>query len=675
MRLRARWIAAYFLIAALAALFPWAGAQTPPTDTEKKDAPPPGPVGNILLPLDDLLKSPPGAPPRTPPGTSPTNAPSTATSAAPPPPLPELIATATADFHSFTAALLHSKAKMTEPEANDYLNVLLRFDAGVAPDAESALKSFLKTHPNSNKAAEVLFRLAALETTSGRNAKKLHEDLIRDHPDSPWSQLVMKALLSENDLLENGRSFRKKALSSKSVPLAQAAKSALLACNQRAGQGHNPSRVRETLYLLIDVCQLLGDSASAGQAVGLLANSPVESKDCQWTKLARLRRAAPDRFVENLDELARMSGTQGEAPRAFNELYLAWHEQLKGDDAVRFRVQYAQDLCDLDQVDQGKEIYREIVKAHPQSRWAGEALFWLADETFSAKHFAEAKALYREFASRHPDHPRAESASRWLQGFDGRDKTLRELENALVATFKTWQASHFSLAFRGVYRSAGKDKFAAEFAARDAKHDRADVSFGDAGMVFVTSAKGTWLWDRLGPVRETATAPNFGAPRLKLGYNRATDQIGFEFMFGLEQASIEVDDPPLLAREVLKRLTDGAHVFAEDIPAGAAAKRRVVVEWSTPASPRPERLSIDMAASCAIVGANYETFDRDDVKAEIVLAPLTFGGAIPDDQFAPLRPAGVKVVRVESINVLTYITQGLQLGSDVFAALSKNGRK
>jgi tetratricopeptide (TPR) repeat protein len=568
---------------------------------------------------------------------------------------------------------------MTESEAKDYAMVVGRCEKGTPSDAQLALISYLKSYPSGEKSAEMLFRLAtfeAVEPKSQPEAVAHFKQLIRDFPDSSWARFAAAHAMKENEVYDAALEFRKDALAAKDRRLAAAAKNALLESGRRAEISRSMARLYETGYLLIDVCRLLGDEQSADQAMSALREALSRNQSDAWLKLAAIRSSMHNDIGKALDSLIAIdNGCRVEAARLIVDLVRAHGDAFIGDDALRYRFHRALALTEIGSTEMGIMELSALSRDHPQSSWAGESLFWLANMAHDDDRVGDAQLLLHELVVRQPDHPRADVAKRWADEIDRRDETAAALEQILLATLKQWKDNRFRVWLKARTTTETGKKISAELAFLSPHQFRAEMLCNGLGVIFVSNQKGTWLWDGIGGIRHSKKPIDVGVPKFKA----KLDPIGrhFDFHYGFDgnpENAVDLDLPEDWARYVAEKLTR-YQVTIERKLGDTGGRRCIRFEWANRTGLGLSTVTLIVSKAGCIEAASLRWYTDEGQQCDIVVDRFTLGGDIPEDRFVPCRTDHVPVIEVDEINLVTFLGQAMLSWSDVASSVPGPMRK
>jgi TolA-binding protein len=524
------------------------------------------------------------------------------------------------------------------------------------------LKTFAQDYPHSHWAAEAAYKLACGELLQNhpKEARQAFDALVQDHFQTTWARLALQAHYDEGQLLELAKELRTKA---RQKTDAARALQALAVLKTRAARFPNVAGQVQGIYLAGDCYRLAGRPTEYQAAM-----QEVQKRDNgDWAKLAALRLGDQDTFRKQMDELIELSAPDREHLLLFQELAEKYGKQLPGGDQVK--CQFLAARC-LD-AKQEMEVYRAIVKEHPQTAWAAESAFWLAERLFKDKQLPQAQAAYRELAKTYPSSPRAAQASRYADWIDQTEAICAELEKPFARLFGRLDSDRFSLGFNLAGESSKRKKAGQiRFCWQGAEQFLLEVHYGSFDCLLASNARGTWyhVLDNPCYVHAPGHLP-LPIPRLALTVDRTTGAWNFTGNFssesGLTAPDIKIDPAiaPLLARLILS----SCHITREVRKNGQGQPQTVFV-IQDPAWATEETWVLE-----GVVGpnGNFETIRlHRGAKGEYVtVTDIVVCNPLPDSAFEVAVPPGVKIKEVAQIPIFELYGQFMrllgELGQDV----------
>jgi TolA-binding protein len=563
-------------------------------------------------------------------------------------------------------------SELSAAAQDEYATGNFWFERAAFDLAVDRFEQFLKLAPRATQAAEVRYKMgtALLALDSKQEAQAVFAKLVRVHPDSPWSTIVVSAHLDEKALASLIKEKYAKAHHSRTVASAQQARDLILVYRKRFGTDENRP---ECAYRAGVCCQLCNDIEDYQDCMnGLIENC----KDSEWAKLALVRLGDNDIFCRHMDELIKLRNVDDENLRLFLEMAEKYYPELQGSEKLKCRFFQARALFDDDKP-RALHIFQTLVERHPKSPWAAEAAFRLAEHDYTEGRLAKAQQAFQKLAARYPNSPRARCAKEWAAWIDQHKECRDGIQEFLAANCERLTSSPCSLAASLTIKTdAIKQPLIGKFGMQK---DRMliDLRFRDTIIFFANNQDGTWF---LAPTQKYLyKITDFTQPLPKFVVRTDPSTKQASCFFGLttddDDPGTFVQLPPETAPWVAAEVMRSSHVHREFNVAKNGTTRTIYhfedAGWQ-PEERNHVRVEIE---GDAVREIRLEMHGKGNKNAVIVLSDIRFCEPIPEDFFALPALPHKEVRDADSINRLDMFAQWLQLLSAVAEGFTAEATK
>jgi outer membrane protein assembly factor BamD (BamD/ComL family) len=537
------------------------------------------------------------------------------------------------------------------------------FDRGWIDTAAVMFRDFLRDYPKSSHAAEANYRLAATHLLLGQTeeAARIHEVLIREYFDSPWTQLVMQVHFDEKELAKIADEKRVHGLEGSEADLLAATKMYAYCMKRTAaksakavarGEKDDSGEFQQKVLYKQGECQIRIRQAAQGS----IAFEHVKEINAEngWGTLAALRLGNAHAFQERMDELIDLGGVEGEESRLYLELIAEHGTSL--DKNVRCKSLYYQVLCEsaLGHEEKCVQLCQQIVKQYPNSTWCVDAAFWLADRHFRKKELELAKAAYLDLASNYPKSPHGEEARRWAGWIDRMDEAWEDVSKAVSGLLG--RIEHFDGEFGLRVQVRGPDvkqSLDARVAYQDNSHYLLKAAMGDSAFLLANNRQGCWYWTKgrdqythvpagillPSPVVQATKSPTGGT------------QFGIGFADEAKAASkpqLRVD--PAVIAEVAEALKHEVHLGIQKRHGPNGPERIFSIEQPDWLRRRLSSLVIRMNDKGELLGIQAKYPDKKEGSWTWDISEVVLGGKLPHGTFDIQVPADARVRQAEEMS-------------------------
>jgi TolA-binding protein len=525
-----------------------------------------------------------------------------------------------------------------ERETYDLATGLL--NSGAYGLAAEQFDKLLAKAPQSTLAPEAAYKRGVALLLAGRaeEAKKAFLSLAERYYGSPWAELVLQTHCEDAALFALAEKKRAQGQESGSeADLAAVVKLYTLYSSRFPRGEKSPA---ELCYKVGLCTRRLGRDDDTRT---VLTRGQQLDREGAWGKMCALRLRGAAAFPGRMDELIDLADTGGENAALFLDLAQECDATLTGEDRVK--CLYYQARCHAGKSnDSAVALWRRIRKEHPQSRWAADATFYLAEYAFLHKRFDEARAAYRAFAAQYPDSPRAAVARRWAGWLGRADATCQELEQVAGAVIRRLNEGKGGLAFTV---TDDRKQFEGRVAVQGDDRFYLKIRYGAAGMLLARNKDGDWYHSLQEPflTRAPAGKGNFTVPRFSAGMDPLSNTFNFSFGGpprdeGKEQPRCAID--PRVVAPLVAALRSWAHV-GRQVRKGPDGRRQVVyllqvADWSA------EPCTLEVVTDAAQMPRELRMLGRDRQKDHsLAITEIAIGEPLPEAAFTVAVPPNARV--------------------------------
>ena len=529
------------------------------------------------------------------------------------------------------------------------------FDAGNLAVAAMRFEALLKDFPNSDHAAEALYRLGTCrllenDTKAGWRA---FDQLLIDHPDSTWTQMVARSDGTGERVAQLADSLRRKD-HTKQAPDALRAMRLYEMYVKMFPKGPIGDRKKrsEIVYRMGDCARLAGREEAFQALMADVVSSDPKGK---WAKLARLRLGGPEELLAGLTDLVDLEDVGDDGLLTLIDLAEQHLPAFRGKDRATCLFYRAVACEELERAEEAEKFYREVMARHADSPRAADAALCLAESRWRANDFSGARAAYADLIARFPNSPRARQALRWLGRPETSDADWAALEAALGKLADQLVKRKGGLRLNACLRQPDGSEWRLRAAMNDPEHFLAELTTPDRQFLLASDDRGAWY--RRPGVRAVA----HGRERLRLPvpvlWWNPDPEADSAFCWGKFSVDAEPGSfgfslpktgPSRLVAEARLRC-HLSRIVRHDGPAGdrvtfrleAPARDHLGVSW----------VELQFAPDGRLSGLRGEYHPREGSGMGLSLSELTLGGKVPPEALAFRLPEGVPVEEVERVEV------------------------
>jgi TolA-binding protein len=543
------------------------------------------------------------------------------------------------------------------------------FEAKDYPATIEILEKFLTVYPRSTGAPAAAYRLGTVYLLQGKEdqARKAFERLMTNYSASPWAELTLRVHFNEQQFIDAADVMRLKGRKPDGAADALRAIGLYEAYTDRFIVKEKSSNARsreELLYKIADCYRCAGQAAVFREGMqAVLKQDP----DGNWGKLAALRLGRGKPLAEMMDELIRLDNVGTEACIAFLDMAAKTWNESDGDAAAKCLYYRAHCHEVLDEKDEARELYRQIVKEHPLTTWAADSAFWLAEADFNAGRRPEARDALLALAKDYPKAARATQAAEWAAWLGQSDETSKDLERLLADVVARLNAAK-GLAFRLTVAAPGQaPTLEARCAFRDGEHFLLAMRRDQRNFLLAGNAEGAWYRapDQAFMAHSKAVSVQFW-PQL-IGEDNAKD-----LSFRWNCTSEDNNGAPLfrlaptLAHTAVAKLGMLLHLGKEARP-GADGRLLTVFRLEAPQWERPEPLVWELVFDerKALRAVRHICRDNQGKPSVWTVSDLALAETLAEERFEVALPKGLLVREVDEIPAADAWMDGLKILSAI----------
>lgn len=525
------------------------------------------------------------------------------------------------------------------------------FDEASYGSAVYNLQEFLALYPRSRLAAEAKYRMAVANLLLERKDEsgKLFEQLVRDFPKSPWARLALTAHLTQEQLRKLGDERRLRA--KEGFDDAMAAVDVYKVLLERAGK----DIWKPELAFRIAVClELAGNRDEANKFYKQVGEG---GNDDKWATLARLRTGDATAFQEGMADLVALDA-DGEEALTFLDLADRFEQVLNGDERLQCETLRGRCLSRLDRGEQAVGVWRKAVAADPESPWAPECLYWLAEHYYRHKELARAAEEYRVLLQKYPGSARAAVVRRWADALPAYDDNWAELEKCLTTLGNKLTAGELTFSAELTYTQSGSElRFSGRVAYQDRSHYVLEAAFLDMEFLLLANDEGGWL--RMPGESTVRTTPNrapFPLPLMKLSFDPFTGKQSFNLaaVSGLKGPLLELS--PDYVAALLSESQGNVHV--RRLVRTVAGESRVVFVLESPSQDSVDPSSLELEVDAAGMLRTIRSSEVYNGAWHILaLSDIHINEPLPQGTFATRLPKGIATRDVDSISIMDFLPE------------------
>jgi TolA-binding protein len=542
------------------------------------------------------------------------------------------------------------------------------FEESAYGSAAYNLREFLALYPRSRLAAEATYRLALADTFLDRDddARKLREQLVRDYPKSPWARLVLTAHFTHEQLrkLADERRFRAKQNREDAVAAAEVYRILL--------QRHaNDVSKAEVTYLMAVCLELYGSTDEARKHYKEVAEGENIG---YWSTLARFRTGDAKTFRDGMADLIGLEAA-GEEAHTFLDLADRFEPGLGDADRLHCEVLRGMCLARLNRDGEALAVWRKAFAEDPESPWAPECLFFLAEYYYRHKDVARAAEEYRRLLEKYPGSARAAVVRRWADALQNYDDDWADLERRLTAVGTKLTAG--DLTFSAEFVCANSDDDApvrARLAYQDRSHYVLEAALRDKEFLLLANDEGGWF--RVPGENSVRTTPNgapFPLPLMRLTFDPFTGKNSYTLASfdGVKGALLEIS--PEYVAATLSELQRSLHV--RRLVRKVAGESRVIfqLEAASPDVSDPGTMELEFDAAEVLRTVRFSSVYAGKLRT-LALVNIHIGESLPPGTFATHLPPGIEKREVASISMIDLLPEFTTIFQSFYKA-SENGNK
>jgi TolA-binding protein len=520
------------------------------------------------------------------------------------------------------------------------------------------LGDFLRRYPRSRQAAEARYRIGLALQLQGKpdEAGRAFEELLDKHPQSPFARLVLEVHLGEEQLRALATDELRRARDPDRHGRARKALDLLELYARRFPDG--PLK-RESLVYRLGTCHRLLDQMpefrSAMQSI--LDNAPRTA----WAKLASCWLDRGEYFQKHMGEILEQHA-DGEELLTFLDLA----EQLGPlKEAERVRCLFLQGRCLhlLDRDLEAEKTWSRLIRKHPRSPLAAEALFWLAEHYYERKDVVRAEEAYESLLKHYPTSAHAEDVKRWLAWLEDHDGTWEEAERLLAEWAGQLADFKGGVAF-SVRMQAGKsaDDVRCQVAVQDRDHYRIELALGPQRFLLASNRSGGWYrsWAEPYAVHTREGIPLTPLPYLQWKIDPATGAGSLTLSTaGPSRAEADLTPylklPPSWAAQTVTWLQSGYHLHREVRKAAGEERILYRLEAAQTADARLTCWEVETDARHRLLRAKYITWNDRHERVVWQLSDVRLQGQLPADALRVDLPKGLPVQERARVNTLDLV--------------------
>lgn len=526
------------------------------------------------------------------------------------------------------------------------------------PQATDALRQLLWEYPQSPLAPEAMYRLGTLHLLQDRpeEATRYFGALAREHPNTPWADVVVRAHLKEEELYNLAKEQRAQALAKDSPEaFAQASRLYQVFLKRFPPGPPAPKAARnphEVTYRLADCQGRSGNDAAFREALRQIQAADTKGS---WGKLAAIQLAGPEAFARHMDELMRLQHVDNEHFTAFLALSETALPRLHGEERCQCYLYRGHCYAGLERRAEAAAAYEAVLREAPESERAAECAFWLAEQLFAAGQSRRAQEAYRKLAQEYPDSARAAQARAWASWIEDGDAHWHEIERLLFQLCQRVPQGMQGIGCRLTRTGTDPNKTLDVRVALGEGRLLFNLSRGKVGVLLVSNKEGAWCRFSDEPsILRIRQRPELPVPQMVIhttADGKLSMQWGLHASAGQFGAQPRFQVAPSVAAAVVSRARTAAHLTK--VQAADKGEATVVYRWEAahPGQTDPDvwELAVD---SGRIVTMRWMNTNARGERITWTLSELTLGEAIPDEVFAYTPPAGVPVQELEQVNLL-----------------------
>lgn len=569
--------------------------------------------------------------------------------------------------------------KLNTVTAYDMAGADFAFHSNQLPKAIHVFSRYLQLSPTAQDAPEVAYKLAAAFTMMNQKeqAKKVWNDLVHDYYESSWAQMALHLHYDKNGLEKMFDSFLNEARQNKDAARAARAYLLLKVYARRFPKELN-SHQSKWMYktaLCLELAKTGHQRDSLARAItdpktdgphklNLLHMLCKEKND--WAKLAALRLGDAEDFREGMVELFRMTGVGEENRVLFRTLAEKYRGQLHGEDLARCRLYEAYCLGSTKQQEQA-DIYREIIKNHPQSDVAPEAMLQLSELAYQKADHGTVLQYYDRLTTTYPSSSQAESARKyatWLKQHDECRNVLTTVLDKLIQRVNTCKELSLAFTVEADIRSMSKKLFGR--LAFDGQRISVDARIGEAAFFFAgTDRETVYLLPGQNTLLRSPTKTKIPSAMLNIGLN-ANKDINLNWNIRTDkQGPSKFSVDPIVAGIQARKFLTSCHCHI------TKRKRKDNKSEIVLVMERVRPMSSDIETVRAIIVDNnlrevQLTYPQEDKKnLTVKFEDIHLWEEIPNDLFVRPQLPGIRVQDVEEINFFQIYSHVMQLVAEL----------
>jgi TolA-binding protein len=523
-------------------------------------------------------------------------------------------------------------------------------DEGANATAAETLQEFIRLYPRSFLAAEATYRLSLAYLLLGREdeARTLHERLVRDYPDSPWARLVLRTHFGKEQLRTLADEKRLRAKESRADARAAVDLYKLLLKRFDADEKDKLAAA----YRQAVCAELDGDLLNSRKLFELIGE---KDKDGVWGRLSRFRTGDAKAFEDGMADLVELSG-EGEQYHTFFDLADRFAKELSCEERVRCEFLRGLCLARLKRHGEAVAVWRKVLAERPESAWAPECAFWLAEEYYRRKEIARAADEYRNLLRKYPGSARAALARRWAEALPGYDENWAGLERCLTAACKKLTGEEVPFCAELAFTSGDTPPSSrCRVAFQDRSHYLLHVAYrGSEFILLANDEGGRFRAPGDAFVLATPRGAAFPLPRSKLSFDPATGTFSYNFasVDGARGPLFEVS-PDYVAAQ-LSEWQVSFHVRRLD--RALSGERRVVyqLEMAPLRSAESGTCDVEVDARGSVRAVRLGCVE-DGQLLTLALSDIRIGEPLPDGALAGALPPGVEERQVPELNTVEVV--------------------
>jgi len=440
------------------------------------------------------------------------------------------------------------------------------FLRGNVDQAVEMFQVFVTEHPKSKYVPEARYKRACLLVFQGKMKESVtaHRELIRQHPETIWSDMSLNCHLSEELVGQMGDLAYDVARNADDPQLYEWPAKLYGVVMTRNPKAYS-ARYRH------GVCLTQASRLDEGNKV--LTALAEESAAKQYAKLAAARSKPTQQAPQALDEL--MEDTSGQ-----KEEWLHVVVDLAGPYVRKFPTATEVPKCRRKLADAWRCLgrpekaighYRKLLDAGPDA----DTLFWLAECLWRSEGTQATTPCYDEFVEKYSGDPRAFAVKRWRKWLDGHAEASEVLEKSLERLGELLADGRFeSLKFSVVVDSKGAGRVM-RADARFAEDGRmmVDLHTTEGGLTWAQNPTGLWLHFTGSSVAIHSIRKDlYARPSITLSPVEGSDKMNFGMAMAMgrrDEKKEMLDIPPEAPAYLFKKLAKmGLHLRVTDRDGG-----------------------------------------------------------------------------------------------------------